>query len=114
MRHRLTGNKKNDDAKIVNIVKQFIVTSPTFSYDGIIETLEIDIISSNTSDSKFLLEGKFKTLHSGYGDLEKVELSEKITLHSIEVLIVDEKVISAVIDNKWDEINQSTCHTARC
>ena len=110
----IDGQEQNNETKIVNIAKQFIVSSPTFSYDGIAETLEIDIISSNTSDSNFLLEGKFKTLHSGYGNRTKLDLSEDITSHTIEVLIVDEKIISAVIDNQWDELNQITCHTASC
>ena len=111
---KIDEQEQNNETRIVNIAKQFIVSSPTFSYDGIAETLEIDIISSNTSDSNFLLEGKFKTTHSGYGNRTKLDLSEDITSHTIEVLIVDEKIISAVIDNQWDELNQITCHTVRC
>ena len=108
------GQTENDSQKALNIAKQFVITSPTFSYDGISDTLEIEIISADNSDSKFLLEGKFKTRHSGYGDRAKLDLSEEITLHTVEVVIVDEKVISAVIDNQWDELNQITCHTASC
>jgi len=110
----IDGQKENKETKIVNIAKQFIITNPTFSYDGIIETLEIEIISADNSNSNFLLEGKFKTLYSGYGDRTKLEFSEEITLHTIEVVIVNEKIISAVIDNQWDDLNQITCHTASC
>jgi len=60
------------------------------------------------------LEGKFKTLHVGYGNRENLDLPEDITLHTIIVSIVDEKIISAVIDNQWDELNQITCNTAQC
>ena len=109
----IDGQEQNNETKIVNIAKQFIVSSPTFSYDGIAETLEIDIISSNTSDSNFLLEGKFKTLHSGYGNRTKLDLSKDITLHTI-VLIVKEKMISAVIDKQRDELNQITWHKVIC
>jgi hypothetical protein len=100
--------------KIINIAKQFIKTSPTFSYDGISDTLELEITSLDNSDSKFLVEGKFKTPHNGYGNRTKMDLSEDITLHIIEIVIIEDKIISAVIDDQWDELNQITCTTARC
>ena len=105
---------ENDSQKIINIAKQFIKTSPTFSYDGISDTLKLEIISLNNSDSKFLVEGKFNTFHNGYGNRTNVNLPEEITLHVIEVVIIDDKIISAVIDDQWDELNQITCTTARC
>mgnify|MGYP003970669999 CR=1 FL=1 len=105
---------ENDFQNIIDITEQFIQTSPTFSFDGISNTLKVEIISSDVSDSKFLLEGKFKTLHTGFGNREKLDLPVDITKHTIEVVIVDGKIISAVIDNQWDELNQITCHTARC
>ncbi|MCV0410429.1 hypothetical protein [Nitrosopumilus sp.] len=104
----------DNSKKMIAIAKQFIVSSPTFSYDGISDTLEIEIISSNVDDSKFFLKGKFKTLHAGFGNRENLDLSEDITLHTIDVMIVDGKIISAVIDNQWDELNQITCNTATC
>ena len=108
------GQNHNDKTKIMSIPKQFVMTSPTFSYDGIYDSLEIKIISSNVEESKFLLEGKFKTLHTGYGDRENADLVEDITPHVIEISIVDNRIISAVIDNRWDELNQITCRTVTC
>ena len=90
------GITENDSEKIIDFTRQFIVNSPTFSYDGIPETLEIKIVSTDDSDSKFLLEGKFKTLHTGYGNRENLDLPEDITLHTIMVSVVDEKIILAV------------------
>lgn len=108
------GITENDSEKIIDFTRQFIINGPTFSYDGIPDSLEIKIVSADESDSKFLLEGKFKTLHTGYGNRENLDLPEDITLHTIIVSIVDEKIISAVIDNQWDELNQITCNTAQC
>jgi len=112
--YSLNGKMENDSGKIIDFTRQFIVTSPTFSYDGIPDSLEIEIVSADDSDSKFLLEGKFKTLHASYGNRENLDLPEDITLHIITVSVVDEKIISAVIDNQWDELNQITCITAQC
>ena len=105
---------ENDSQRAINTTKQFIISSPTFSFDGISDTLEIEIISENTDDPKFFLKGKFKTLYAGYGNRENLELSEDITAHTIDVMIVDGKIISAIIDNQWDELNQITCNTATC
>ena len=96
------------------MTKQLITTSPTFAFDGIVDSLEIKIISADTYESKYFLEGKFKTLHTGYGDRTNLELSKDITLHIIEISVVDGQIISAVIDNQWDELNQITCNTASC
>lgn len=112
--HQIDEQEHSDKTRVMNIAKQFIQTSPTFSYDGISDSLEIKLISSNINNSNFVLEAKFKTLHAGYGDRTKLDLPEEITLHTIQVLIVNDKVISAVIDNQWDEVNQITCHTASC
>jgi len=108
------GKTENYSQKIIDFTKQFIMTSPTFSYDGIHDSLEIKITSDDSSNTKFLLEGKFKTLHTGYGNRENLDLPEDITLHTILVSVVNEKIISAVIDNRWDELNQITCNTAQC
>jgi len=110
----LDGISENNSEKIIDFTRQFIMTGTTFSYDGIPDSLEIEIVSADDSDLKFLLEGKFKTLHVGYGNRENLDLPEDITLHTIIVSIVDEKIISAVIDNQWDELNQITCNTAQC
>jgi len=112
--HSLDGITENDSEKIIDFTRQFIITGPTFSYDGIPNSLEIEIVSADDSDSKFLLKGKFNTLHAGYGNRENLDLSEDIVLHTIIISIVDEKIISAVIDNQWDELNQITCNTAQC
>jgi hypothetical protein len=100
--------------KISDIAKEFIISNPTFSYDGIPDTLKFDILPLDDTNSRFLVEGEFNTYHTGYGDREKADLPENITFHTIEVVIIDERVVSAVIDNQWDELNQISCSTASC
>jgi hypothetical protein len=102
-----------DSQKIIKLAQNFITTSPTFSYDGDSESLEIEITSLE-SGSKFFVKGKFKTTHSGYGNRANLDLPEDITLHIIELVIVEEKIVSAIIDNQWDELNQITCTAASC
>jgi len=108
------GLTKDESQKIVDFTKQFVLTSPTFLYDGVPDSLELKIVSADVSNTEFLLEGKFKTLHTGFGNREHLDLPEDITPHTIIVSIVDEKIISAVIDNQWDELNQIPCNTAQC
>ena len=44
----------------------------------------------------------------------RVRAEMKVTIRAGEVSVVDENIISAVIDNQWDELNQITCNTAQC
>jgi hypothetical protein len=43
-----------------------------------------------------------------------LNLPEDITEHTIDAVIVNGRVISAVIDNMWDELNQINCNAASC
>jgi hypothetical protein len=102
-----------DSQKIIELAQDFITTSPTFSYDGVSDSLEIEVNSLETG-SEFFVKGKFKTTHIGYGNRTSLVLAEDIILHTIELVIVEEKIISAIIDNRWDELNQITCTAASC
>ena len=45
------GVSEDNPQKIIGITKQFIITGPTFSYDGIPDSLEIRVTSSDSSDT---------------------------------------------------------------
>jgi hypothetical protein len=48
----------------------------------------------------------WKSLHGGYGDRTDQIVTEAITPHVI-VVIVEGQVISAIMDDRWDELNQA-------
>jgi putative hemolysin len=47
----------------------------------------------------------FDSAHGGFGDREGQIVTQAITPHTMEVLVSDGMVISAVTDGQWDEMN---------
>jgi hypothetical protein len=53
-----------------------------------------------------VLTYNFTSSHAGYGNRTDKVTAEVITHHTIQVMIIDGNVVSAVIDEKWDEMGQ--------
>lgn len=86
---------------------EFVKSSPTFAFDGIEETLEVDSVAVLESfPQQYRIQIIFDSAHGGFGDREGQVLTMAITPHTIDILVIENHVDSAVIDDKWDEINQ--------
>lgn len=107
--HLKIGVSKETSKRAIEIAKNFTVQAPTFKYDGILDTL-------NVTDSKILesfpvqyvITLTFDSTHAGYGNREGQILAQVITPHIAVVKVENGNVISAIIDNKWDELNQES------
>lgn len=89
------------------IAKKFVISSPTFAYDGLKDTLNIEIISVMESfPEKYLVSTEFTSRHGGYGDRTDQIVTQALTDHSMEILISNGSIQSAIMDDKWDEIKQ--------
>lgn len=88
--------------------RQAVMSGSTFSYDGINDSIKVQITSSRDSLPPMLgISGTFLTLHEGYGNRTEEKLEEEITNHTFEVSISQGiKVNSVIFDKKWDEVNQ--------
>jgi len=85
----------------------FVREGPTYSFDGIAGTLTvigIDVLES--LPVQYVISISFDSRHAGYGDRTGQVLAQVITHHTAVVKIVNRKVVSAVLDGKWDELNQ--------
>jgi len=107
--HLKIGVLKEANKRAIETANNFMIQAPTFRYDGILETL-------NVTDSKILesfpvqyvITLTFDSRYAGYGNREGQILAQVITPHSAVVKVVNGNVISAIIDNKWDELNQES------
>ncbi len=98
---------KEANKRAIEMAKNFIVQAPTFKFDGILDTL-------NVTDSKILesfpvqyvITLTFNSRHAGYGNREGQILAQVITPHIAVVKVVNDNVVSAIMDNKWDELHQ--------
>ncbi|MBM3292059.1 hypothetical protein FJY84_05220 [Candidatus Bathyarchaeota archaeon] len=82
----------------------FLFECTTFKFDGI--TTSIKLLKSAPLRMLYTWEVtyEFQCEHPGYGRYKL--LTQKITTHTIRVVVTEGKVIQAIVDNVWDEINQ--------
>lgn len=89
------------------VAKDFLINAPTFRFDGMPETLNVTsamILESYPPQYVFTIT--FDSRHAGYGDRTGQALAQVITKHTAVIRVVEGRVVSAVLDNQWDELNQ--------
>ncbi|TQD23813.1 hypothetical protein [Methanolobus vulcani] len=89
------------------IVEPWIISMPTYSFDGSNLTLE-EHIREDTLPSMHLLIYTFTSSHEGYGDRSNEELTESLTNHTIRVSFSQREITKAIIDGSWDEMKQES------
>ena len=82
----------------------FLMNSPTYKFDG----YGLNSISTNTLRCSYCWEHifSFVSRSSGYGDRTGKTSVGNMTFHEEIVKVENGKVTSAIIDNRWDELNQ--------
>jgi hypothetical protein len=93
-------------SRAIEIARAYVMSSPTFSFDGIPESL--DMVSVNKLEShpiQYAIEFAFDSAQSGYGNRDGQMLAQVITPHIMSVIVSEGQVISAVTDKVWDELN---------
>ncbi|MGI0081928.1 MAG: hypothetical protein ACREAG_01300, partial [Nitrosopumilaceae archaeon] len=86
--------------------EKFVISSPTFSFDGIPNSLDLDIDTVRKSIPPVVtINGEFESRHPGYGYRGDVPNEKTIQRITIEVAQTN-KTHSAIIDDIWDEIAQ--------
>lgn len=95
-----------DDQTITEIANEFVLSSPTFAFDGMEDTLEFGPITILESfPEQYNLDVMFTSSHGGFGDRTDQIVTQVLTPHVMEIIISEGAVISAVTDETWDELN---------
>jgi hypothetical protein len=102
------------------IAEEFVKNSPTFTFDGIEESLVLKntaafsskTISPDNDHASYQKLGwvftfEFDSRHAAYGDRTGQMLAQVITCHVAEIAVEELEITSAVIDNRWDMIQQA-------
>jgi len=98
-------NQKNLDVE--EIALDFLWNGATYRFDGIEDSIVVvDSYSLESFPVQYVVVISFDTAHAGWGDREGTFIAQVITNHVIEITIVEGEVVSAVIDDVWDELNQ--------
>jgi len=104
------ANFYEDEGMIQAIQKarQFTISHPTFAFDGIRESLDVNLVSIiQTKMPVYVVQASFDSDHPGYGNRSGQVLKDAITHHVMIVMVSDNEIGSATIDGVWDEFNQN-------
>ncbi len=105
--HEITGASDDAVDRAIQIARDFIIRAPTFRFDGIPETLNVTKVSILESlPLQYVITIDFESRHAGYGDRTGQALPGVITPHTAVVKVVRDNVVSAILDNQWDEVNR--------
>jgi hypothetical protein len=91
------------------IALAYLKVAPTFKFDGIkgsVKVVESWQAQTFAYPSFWQVTIEFDSKHAGYGDRTGQLLADVITHHTIRIHVTEGKVSMAIIDNKWDELNQ--------
>lgn len=96
--------KEKNDA--LGVAQRYVVTSPTFAFDGDINTLDTEYVGTLESfPPQYMIKMAFDSAHGGFGNREGQMLTQVITHHKMDIVVSEGKVISAITDETWDEMN---------
>lgn len=93
--------------KAIQKAREFAITHPTFSFDGIQQSLDVNLVSVIESKPPvYVVQLSFDSVHTGYGNRIGQTLKDVTTYHVMKVMVSDYGIGSAIIDGMWDEFNQ--------
>jgi hypothetical protein len=107
---QIGGLDSSERSNAIEITKKFVVSAPTFKFDGIPETLNVTGVEKidKSFQVHYIVIITFESRSAGYGDRTGQILAQVITPHRAVISIADDKVISAVLDGRWDELRQQS------
>jgi hypothetical protein len=88
----------------------WLLSSPSFKFDGLVNSVKmVEIWQAMTfaAPSFWQVTFEFDSQHPGYGDRADQILAQVITHHSVRIHVTEGKITMAIIDEVWDELNQS-------
>jgi len=103
------------ERRVLNIGTDFIKDSPTFKFDGIEETLELEqVMIRETSPLQYVLTYNFNSRYAGYGDRLGQVVADVITIHRAVIILTVElvengasyEIDAAHIDGRWNILEQ--------
>ena len=90
------------------VALDFVRNDATFRFDGIATTLKhVETTSLSRCPFCWAFTYEFDSANAGYGDRTGQVLAEVITPHQAVIVVEQSVVTSAIMDEKWDMIQQN-------
>jgi len=91
----------------LGVAQRYVVASPTFEFDGNINSLKTEFVGSTKSiPPQHTFKATFESSHDGFGNRQGQALNQIIMPHTMIILISEGNVVSAVTDETWDEMKE--------
>jgi hypothetical protein len=115
----VAGCRSSDTGKEITleqsqtIAVNFLVNSPMFRFDGKPDSVKLIASSESPKDGnnqalrQFTFTYGFTCLNAGYGDRSRQYVAEVETPHTVQIVVFDGNVISAIVDEKWDMLTET-------
>jgi len=94
------------EEKARQMAEEFVRNSPTFAFDGMEDSLELVETLYPDIENAWQFIYSFDSSHAGYGDRTGQGLAQVITSHEASVVVENGQVKTAILDNKWDMLDQ--------
>ena len=87
------------------IATNFLKNSPTFTFDGMEETIEVVSVETLRMPFTWKVTLSFTSRNAGYGDRTGEMVAIVLTEHTMDIVVSNGKVLSAITDDVYDELN---------
>jgi len=100
------SNETKNKERAEKLAYTTVTNEPTFVFDGIKDTLKLLDASKLPSGDGWVFTYTYNSAHAGYGDRTGMVVAEVITPHTAVITVQNYRVVSAVMDGRWDMILQ--------
>jgi len=102
-----TTQEDQEKYDALGVAQRYVVTSPTFGFDGNINSLKTEYVGTTKSiPPQHIFKATFESSHDGFGNRQGQTLTKVITPHIMMILVSEENVESAITDETWDELRE--------
>ena len=90
------------------IARDYLIDSPTFKFDGMEEGVKLIDFEDLDEANSWAFDYEFECINAGYGDRSGQSAAGVVTPHAARITVAGGEVTSAIIDQKWDMMEQKT------
>jgi len=95
------------EGQAIIIATDYLKGSPTFSFDGIEDTIELVDVDTIRMPNTWSVTLKFDSRHAGYGNRTGEMVAQVITEHTMVIMVSNGEIISAITDDIFNEITET-------
>lgn len=96
-----------DEPASERIARDYLLHEATFKFDGMLDTLKLVATEMMDAPGSWEFVYQFTSRQSGYGDRTGQILLPVLTPHTARIIVIKGKVTSAIMDGRWDMMQQA-------